>query len=102
VANAVNGNTIYVDTGSSDLLTQKNIKVTHILFTPTANSNASAVLEDVGGTTKLQLEWNTNEQTQHYRFQDSPLVFPNGVRIGTLSNATLTIVYRKEGVPRKG
>lgn len=94
MANAVNSNTVYVDsTGDISIGTDKNIKVSYIVVTATGAS-AVLVLEDNQTTDvkKLDLRVATDGESKIFDFSSKPLVFPNGINVETLTNAIATLV----------
>lgn len=101
MANVLNGNTFFVDTQyntSADDLVRKNTLVTHIIIRATA-ANGRIVLTDVASNPaiKLDLEVKDAGDTKQFDFEESPVLFPNGIRAQTLSNAKVTVVIRSPG-----
>ncbi len=101
MANVLNNNTFYIDTAfasSADDLVRKNALVAYIIVTATAASGR-IVLSDVGASPDLKLDLRvaTSGATQEFSFVDNPVVFPNGIRVSTLSNAIATVVLRNPG-----
>jgi len=94
MANVITPTTAFVDTtGDLDIRTNRNIKVSYIVMTSTGAS-ALAALQDISGPTdKMELRIDTTDKSQIFDFSRNPLIFANGVRIGTLTNAKLTLVY---------
>lgn len=95
MANQLSGSTWYVDvshTTDADDLAKKPTHVGWIILTPTA-ANARIVLNDVGpnGPVKIDLRWSENGQSQLFHFRDKPLVFSNGIRVTTITNAVASI-----------
>ena len=97
MANVSNGNSIYVDsTGALDVATNLNIKVAYIVMTSTAASAAAQLQDDFGTpVNKIDLRIDTTDKTICYDFAETPITFPNGIRVSTLTNATLTIVLQR-------
>jgi len=97
MANLLNGNTFYIDSTSPDL-ERKQALVVYIALTATA-SNAIMVLSDVGAAPqkKLELRVAGAGTTQLFRFTDSPVLFPNGISVTTLTNAVATLVIKNSG-----
>ena len=97
MANLLNGNTFYIDATSPDL-DRKQVLVTYIALTATG-ANAILVLSDVGTAPqkKLELRVATSGTTQLFRFTDSPVLFPNGISVTTLTNAVATLVIKNSG-----
>lgn len=100
MANTKCGNTCYVDTQYSvaaDQLAGKNLRVVGIVLTATG-ANARLVLSDITGpTTKIDVRVGTSGESKHFRFEEYPINFPNGIRPSTLSNAVATIIISESG-----
>lgn len=98
MANVRNGNTFYIDTqrsSASDDLIIKNLKVSDVIITVSA-AGGLVVLSDVTTTNiKLSLKVATDEETKHFKFHSSPVVFPNGISATTLTNAVVTCVIQE-------
>jgi len=97
VANVRNLNTDYVDS-TGTLNSGKAAKVVYIIVTATSAS-AVLLLTDTasGNPKKLNLRVADANSTQVFDFSNSPIVFPNGVRVETLTNAVATVVYTTSG-----
>ena len=92
MANTRRGNTHYIDTGSSNLDTNLNIRVAYLIVTATAAS-AVVTLQDVSGpTTLIDARVATSGDSKIFDFSRNPMVFPGGLRIGTLTNAVATVI----------
>ena len=96
MANVLNGNSWYVDsayTTSADDLIRPSTQVNYIVVTTTA-ANAILVMGDVQGTssTKMELRVAASGASQLFDFSRKPLLFPNGIRITTLTNCKATFV----------
>lgn len=100
VANVRSANTFYIDTqsaSSSDDLVEKGLTVTHVIVTATSAS-AVLVLQDTTTTiTKCDLRVATSGATQVFDFSDNPIIFPNGVKPSTRTNAVATLVLKSRG-----
>lgn len=101
MANVLNGNSFYVDTAftnAADDLVRKQALVVYVVVTATA-ANGRIVLSDVGNNPDLKLDLRvpSANSTQPFVFVDNPVIFPNGIRISTLTNAVATIVLRNPG-----
>jgi hypothetical protein len=95
LANASNGNTLYVDS-TGDILTRKNVLVTYITVTPTGA--ASVIIQDVTtAATKLRLDVATGTNSVVFDYSYNPILFPNGIRVSTLTNALVTFTFRNTG-----
>lgn len=96
MANTLNGNTLYLDTTSSNGLIRKNVKVSYIIFRAALVSD-ELILKDgsSSGTVKVPLRADTSNQTLFVDLSNSPIVFPNGVYVDTLSaNSVATLVIQ--------
>lgn len=92
MANVRNGNSVYIDsTGTVDA---SGVRVVGIVLTSTA-ANAVLVLTDNAGSpvNKCDLRVATSGESQFFDFSISPLWFPSGLKVGTLTNAKAMIVY---------
>ncbi len=92
MANARNGNSHYVD--ATGVLETSNCKVAAVTIWASA-ANAILILTDNAASpvNKVKLGLATAGDTQHYNFTDSPITFPAGLKVGTLTNAIVTIIY---------
>lgn len=102
MANQLNGTTFYVDSAhgstTSDDFVKKQCLVSWIIVTATA-ANARIVLGDVGDNApvKLDLRVPTNGVSQLFHFRGLNVLFPNGVKVLTLTNAIATIGLTNSG-----
>ena len=93
MANIRNANTFFVD--STGTLTGANFRVEGIIYTSTDATN-SVIIKDIStGAVKFTISAPSAGETVQLRLGDSPVTFPNGVDIDTLTNATLTIIGRE-------
>lgn len=100
MANVRNSNSWYVDTAYSsaiDDLLIKQLQVFAVFVTATAASGQIVLGDPVTGVTKLDLRVPTADQTQMFTFYETPISFPNGIRILTLTNAVATLVGSGNG-----
>ena len=101
MANTRNSNSWYIDTqysSATDDLSLNQLQVFAIFVTATA-ANGQVVLGDpVTGAKKLDLRVPTANQTQMFTFYETPISFPNGIRVLTLANAVATAVGSSNGV----
>jgi hypothetical protein len=91
VANVRTGNTHYVDS-TGNLGTDPEI-VLGFLLTATS-ANAIANIQDTGSNNKINLRVATSGDTKLFDLSQSPLTFPKGVKVSTLTNAILTVIYK--------
>lgn len=101
MANQQNGSTFYIDTAHStdtDDLEKKNALVSYVVVTATA-ANGRIVLGDVGsnGATKVDLRVPVSGQSILFHFRNSPMNFPNGIKVLTLANAVATVGITNTG-----
>jgi hypothetical protein len=100
--NISNGTTFYVDTAYSGVPSQDYVKsqtlVSWIIVTALA-ANANIVLGDVapGGPNKFNLSVPVAHSSQMFHFRGMNAMFPNGIRVLSLSNATATIGITNTG-----
>lgn len=99
--NQLNGTSFYIDTAHStddDDYIKKNALVAWIVVT-TTGVNGRVVLGDVGsnGPSKLDLRVPEANKSQLFPFRDNPLVFPNGIKVLTLTNAIVTVNLKQTG-----
>ena len=98
MANLLNGNSFFADTQYSvttDDLVRASVQVTYITVTAVA-ANTVLKLGDVQAAAqpKIELRVATAGTTQIFDFSRKPILFPNGIRVLTLtatSNATCVI-----------
>jgi hypothetical protein len=93
MANVLNGNTWFADTvhsNDADDLVRKQTLVTYIIVT-TTGANARIVLGDSSGNTATKLDLRVSESgvSKLFRFDGNPVLFPNGIRVLTLTNAVV-------------
>jgi hypothetical protein len=93
MANVSAGNSSYVD-ATGVLKSDKGTKVAYVVLTATA-ANAVLVLQDNAGTpvNKCNFKVATDGSSQTFDFSSNPIVFPNGVKASTVTNAIALVVY---------
>lgn len=94
------GNSIYVDqTGTVTGSTERNSHVVYVVVTATAASGVLKLSDTVLTTSaiKVDLRVATSGASQVFDFSRSPMVFPNGINVSTLTNAVATIVLKGAG-----
>ena len=98
MANVANANTIYIDTTGDVTYSgaDSNIKVSYITLTTTAGTS-QAILQDQGSTNPIKIDLRAAgiDDTKRYNFSNNPLVFPTGIRVGTLTGCVLTLVITR-------
>lgn len=99
MANVRNANTWYVDT-ASESLTVSNIKIAGLLLTAGSSTSTLLLGDDVSDASypnKLSIVAAANTTVQ-VRLEDTNVVFPNGIRVKTLtSGATATLLITTAG-----
>jgi len=96
MANAVNGNTIFVDTADT-LLNKKGVRVAYVIVTATS-ANAVLVLQDnTQSINKIDLRVATSGESKVFDFSETPLYFPGGVKASTVTNTNSTLVIKEVG-----
>lgn len=97
MANTNQGNTHYVDS-TGTLSTRKNVKLLRLIVTSTSTA-ASLILQDYDASTPvnmLQVDIAADNTTEHLDFSAAPIIFPNGITAGTVTNCVATLVVRSE------
>lgn len=96
--NTQNGNTFYVDTASSVLTSNKNIKVVGIVFTSNGAGD-NMVLRDgsVSGAIKLSVKNGAADDSQQLEFEIKPMLFPNGIYVDTLDTGAVATIIITSG-----
>jgi len=103
MANVRNSNTYFIDTASSggppattNILDVKNIKVIGINIRATA-ANAVFVISDNASTQVIK--WSAalavDDTSQYDDLSDTPIIFPNGIAVTTLTNVVATLIVRE-------
>ena len=98
MANQRNGNMIYVDTTDSTFSADR-VLLSVILLANHATAVGAVTLQNnsASPTTLMTLQVDPEiEKTKHFNFADSPLLFPDGIKITTLSNAVITLIIDKQ------
>jgi len=99
VANAVNGNTIKIDTTGTISLTGKNFRVSCIVVTSSA-TGAIFELDDpatAGDVEKIRIEIAAANTVEALDLSRTPIVFPNGIKVKTVTNCEATIIFSRVG-----
>lgn len=95
MANVRNSNTFYIDTAYSsanDELPVKGIKVYYIIYTTSNATNQLVLADSVTGITKVSIKNATSGTSSIFRFDELPMVFPNGIRPITVTACTATLM----------
>lgn len=96
MANTINGNSIYVDSTGA-LSNTDGLLVMAIILTPTAG-NAIIKLEDTTSTNVLiDYRASSANDSAYLDLTSSPLVFPGGLTIDTITNGVATLITRRRG-----
>lgn len=99
--NQINGSTFYIDTVHStdaDDYVKKNALVAWVSVT-TTGVNGRIVLSDVGANNPVKIELRIPEanKTVLFHFRSSPMLFSNGIKVLTLTNAVATAGITQTG-----
>lgn len=100
MANARSGNTWYIDTTGalSAATSNKKTIVKYIILTPTAASGQIILRNDTSTPTNmLDLRAATSGESKIVDMSEAPMVFSEGINVGTLSNAIATLVVEGGG-----
>jgi hypothetical protein len=101
MANVLSGNTFYIDSqhaAPSDALDRKQVIVTHIIVTSTASSGRIVLVDNNNSADiKLDLRLKDGGESKHFDFEESPVLFPNGIKVPVLANAIATLIIRSPG-----
>lgn len=109
MANVRSGNSFYVDSASSanssqSYIAQTQTLVTEIVFTSNATGDALVICDVAPGTTpaqganKITVKNNLANDTKVLRFYDTPVLFPNGIWIASISSgAVATLIGTSQG-----
>ena len=98
MANIRSGNTWYIDT-ASESLEAKNVSLIGIILTASGGPAELVLGDNVSGASypaKLTLLQPTTT-TAHYILDQSPIVFPNGIRVVTATNVKATLIIKVPG-----
>lgn len=98
MANAVNGNTIYIDTGASSVTDSKNVVLKSVVLTGTGG-HATLVLQNNNPDVKVNklVVKTANDTTLQLRFDEAPISFPDGIYVLTATNCQATLVLTRTG-----
>jgi hypothetical protein len=99
MANAATGNLFYIDNVPKSI-SVKNLRVVGIIVYCTHATQAAYVEigDDNSGTsypTVLTFAVAAADQYAHIDLGNTPLVFPNGLRVKTLNNGIITLILDK-------
>jgi len=96
MANTVNANTVYIDELSSTteiiVGSDKNIKVRYITITATGATATIEFSDKTTGAVKGFFGVVTSGETRILDFEESPMVFPNGIDVTAISSAKVTLI----------
>lgn len=95
MANTRRGPLHYIDS-TGILSSEQNTKIAQVFITCTS-AGAILVLSDLDGTPLLDLRLTTANTSQQMDLSATPLVFSKGLRVTTLTNAIVTLVYTNKG-----
>lgn len=101
----VHGNTAYSDTANKSI-SIRNIRVIGVVLRASHASNP-AILElgdDNSGRSYpdiLHLAIAASEESRYFDFGKTPIVFPTGVRLKTVTDAEVTLIFDKNSEGRE-
>lgn len=96
MANVRNGNSYYIDTASVNL-DVSGVQVIGIILTGSGGAAELALADNISGASypsKINVQ-AASGSTVHIDISDSPLVFPNGIRVVTATNTKATLILRE-------
>lgn len=91
MANARSGNIIFIDTASSQITSDLNLKIASILFTSSSAGDALELRESSSGSTKVYIKNGTANDTAQFIFE-TPIVFSQGIYVQTISSGAKAIL----------
>jgi hypothetical protein len=91
VANVRQGNSHWVEATGS--LESSRSVVYGVIVTATAASAVVVIQDSAGSNTKLDLRVATSGESKHFDFSHSPISFPKGINVSTLTNAKCMVIY---------
>ena len=91
MANIRQANSHYVD--ATGVLVSDSIKLAGVIVTSTAANAVVEIADSAGTTLRLLLDVADSGASQHFDFSQHPLLFPNGIKIKTLTNAKAMLIY---------
>lgn len=89
-------NTWYVDT-AGNLGSDKSVAVSYVIITATGASATAVLRDQQTGDLKLNLGVPTSGDMKIIDLSRNPIIFPNDIRVDSISNAVLTIVVSRKG-----
>lgn len=92
MANARRGNLQSVTT-TGILTSERNQRVQQILLTVTTTNGVLVIQDPLDSTAMLDLRAVTAATTHVFDFPGPGIIFPNGLKVSTLTNCTAMIVY---------
>lgn len=98
MANVRSSNTWYVDT-AGESLTAKNVALVGIIITATSGGQGNLTLGDdvAAASYPTKFDWIQASNTSLHRNFDSPIIFPNGIRVINAANVHATLIIRIPG-----
>lgn len=96
MANVKSNNTWYADS-VGNLGSEKSVAVSYIVMTSTAANGTASLRDQQTGDKKLDLGVVASGDTKILDFSRNPIIFPNDIRVDSISNLTLTIVVTRKG-----
>lgn len=98
MANVKSGNTWYIDSTGSLVLTSVTtataINLIYLVLTPTAANGRIVLEDDLTGSVKLDFRTGSELVTEVLDLSTYPITFSNGINVATLTNAVATLVIK--------
>ena len=95
MANLLRGNLHYITTTGE--LESSRGRVSKIILTATSSNAVLALQDPMDGSAIMNLRVATSGESKEFDFSQTPLNFPNGLTVGTLTNAIAHIIYAGRG-----
>ena len=95
MANEISTNTAYVDTGSSEISSDPT-RLKGVIITAVGGA-AQVILQDNRAVKAnvMDVRIPSTDPTLHINLSLSPVMFANGIFVGTLSNAVVTLILER-------
>jgi hypothetical protein len=95
MANLLRGNIHYIT--ATGALEGGRPRVCKIIITATAANAVLALQDSLDASAIMNLRVATSGASQEFDFSNNPLNFPNGLTVGTLTNAIAHVIYAGRG-----
>lgn len=92
------GNTIYLDSSSdSGFTTSNKVRLKRIVLTATSSNGTIAIKDNGQDSLMIDVREPTSGVTRDIDLGRTPILIPNGIKLGTLSNCVVTLILEDEG-----